>query len=158
MKKFIVAVVYTGKSKSRVPSRWYKVEASSKEVAAKRALAKAIADNPRYSVYTTTVDTLTARKIKRFNREFDEFKDLMNWQSERRDACIKDLRKYIRRWLNYDINRKAKETGGLEWYRQEHLPHLRNRGLWYAKIFEKALSREANQWLQMLELRDVING
>lgn len=83
MKEFVVAAVYTGKSKALVPSRWYKIKASSKSVAAKRALVKAQADNPRYSSYTVTVDTLSARKIKRFNLAFGELRDeLKNVQAE----------------------------------------------------------------------------
>lgn len=136
MKKFIVAIVYTGKSKMLVPSRWYKVEASTKAVAASRALAKAQADNPRYSSYSATVDTLSARKIKRFNREFSAIQhDVDEWGN---------LADYLDRVA--DVNKRACDFDKMR------------RAIVERDYYLNELATFENHWLQMLELRDVING
>ena len=142
MKKFIVAVVYTGKSKLLVPSRWYKVEASTKSVAAQRALTKAKADNPRYTAYTATVDTLTARKIKRFNREFSKAQATMQ-EAEKRVAYWQ-TRAYAE--VDRIINGYGRPRRMRKFIFNTH------------KAAKEILADNGLYWLQMLELRDVING
>lgn len=143
MKKFIVAVVYTGKSKQLVHSRWYKIEASTKSVAASRALAKAQADNPRYSAYSATVDTLSARKIKWFNREFNYARWLMGICNLEVIRNTRDAQEEISRLINREIRQ---DDGWLK---------MTLRGL---KRSKKVAAKYEATWLQMLELHDVING
>ena len=71
-RKYFVAVTYDGKSNADVPSVMYTVNANSKAVAEARAIAKARAEFPRYSKFMAIAESLTPRKIKRFNRDFKE--------------------------------------------------------------------------------------
>lgn len=163
LKKYL-AVVTRGDYK--VPSRVYAVKASTAAVAVKRALLKAQAEYPRYKNFDITVDTITPRKIKRFNRVFmPALRDTLakaeadyQYHSKKAAKLLNELvnqsvetpTEIMRGWVLMEVNTRA-EVQKLQ---------LRNLCRHIKRRNEGDVARQAilEQWLQLIELNDTINA
>ena len=158
LKKYLAVVT---RSDYKVPSRIYTVKASTAAVAVKRAQLKAQADFPCYKLFDIMVETITPRKIKRFNRLYnDALIYLRRADSQYQWTCA-----HVTKELHRTINRQGAYGKKLqfgwclseaEWFKTRLLSLQDN----IEQRDALAICRErlADSWLQMIELHDVINA